>query len=162
MPPTQFRWNDEIFFGQVILCFRGKWKPVSHKVAAAVVAVRRSGGSATLDCLYHFLTYAEMIVATSNYWNVIHGRTPNEVSQDGEGVQIMRVLGKNMVENSNSEPGCFVYRLYQEVGNPQSFIFYEVYENQDAVNIHNTSEHFQTFIEQVSELASDKPQVDVF
>jgi multimeric flavodoxin WrbA len=67
-----------------------------HKVAAAVVAVRRSGGSATLDCLYHFLTYAETIVATSNYWNIIHGRTPNEVSQDGEGVQIMRVLGKNM------------------------------------------------------------------
>jgi multimeric flavodoxin WrbA len=67
-----------------------------HKVAAAVVAVRRSGGSATLDGLYHYLTYAEMIVATSNYWNVIHGRTPNEVSRDDEGVQVMRVLGKNM------------------------------------------------------------------
>ena len=67
-----------------------------HKVEAAVVAVRRTGGSATLDGLYHYLTYAEMIVATSGYWNVIHGRTPNEVSQDGEGVQIMRLLGKNM------------------------------------------------------------------
>jgi multimeric flavodoxin WrbA len=67
-----------------------------HKVAAAVVAVRRTGGSATLDGLYHYLTYAEMVLATSNYWNVIHGRTPNEVSEDGEGVQIMRVLGKNM------------------------------------------------------------------
>jgi multimeric flavodoxin WrbA len=68
-----------------------------HKVAAAVVAVRRTGGSATLDGLYHYLTYAEMMVATSSYWNVIHGRTPNEVTQDGEGVQVMRVLGKNMV-----------------------------------------------------------------
>ncbi len=67
-----------------------------HKVAAAVVAVRRTGGSSTLDGLYHYLTYAEMIVATSSYWNVIHGRIPNEVSQDGEGVQIMHVLGKNM------------------------------------------------------------------
>jgi multimeric flavodoxin WrbA len=67
-----------------------------HKVAAAVVAVRRTGGSSTLDCLNHYLTYAEMILATSNYWNVIHGRLPDEVSQDGEGVQIMRVLGKNM------------------------------------------------------------------
>jgi multimeric flavodoxin WrbA len=67
-----------------------------HKVAAAVVAVRRTGGSATLDHLYHYLTYAEMIVATANYWNVIHGRLPNEVSQDAEGVQVMRVLGKNM------------------------------------------------------------------
>jgi multimeric flavodoxin WrbA len=67
-----------------------------HKVAAAVVAVRRTGGSATLDGLYHYLTYAEMIVATSSYWNVIHGRSAGEVSQDGEGVQVMRVLGKNM------------------------------------------------------------------
>ncbi|MEI6889468.1 MAG: flavodoxin family protein [Bacteroidales bacterium] len=67
-----------------------------HKVGAAVVAVRRTGGSATLDHLYHYLTYAEMLVATSNYWNVIHGRAPGEVSQDAEGMQTMRVLGKNM------------------------------------------------------------------
>ena len=37
-----------------------------------------------------------MLIATSNYWNVIHGRAPGEVSQDAEGVQTMRVLGKNM------------------------------------------------------------------
>ncbi|MEI7661575.1 MAG: flavodoxin family protein [Bacteroidota bacterium] len=67
-----------------------------HKVAAAVVAVRRTGGSATFDSLNHYLTYSEMIMATSSYWNVIHGRTPGEVLQDGEGVQVMRVLGKNM------------------------------------------------------------------
>ena len=67
-----------------------------HKVAAAVVAVRRSGGSSTFDGLNHYLTYSEMILATTNYWNVIHGRTPGEAIQDGEGVQIMRVLGKNM------------------------------------------------------------------
>ena len=67
-----------------------------HKVAAAVTAVRRTGGSATLDCLYHYLSYSEMILATSNYWNVIHGAAPGEVGQDLEGKQIMRVLGKNM------------------------------------------------------------------
>jgi multimeric flavodoxin WrbA len=67
-----------------------------HKVAAAVVAVRRTGGSATFDSLNHYLTYAEMILATSSYWNVIHGRNPGEVTRDDEGVQIMRVLGKNM------------------------------------------------------------------
>ena len=67
-----------------------------HKVAAALTAVRRTGGSSTLDNLYHFLTYSEMILATSNYWNVIHGRTPGEVLQDQEGVQTLRVLGKNM------------------------------------------------------------------
>jgi multimeric flavodoxin WrbA len=67
-----------------------------HKVAAALVAVRRSGGSSTFDSLNHYLTYSEMILATSNYWNIIHGRKPGEVLQDAEGVQIMRVLGKNM------------------------------------------------------------------
>ncbi|PKP34770.1 MAG: flavodoxin family protein [Bacteroidetes bacterium HGW-Bacteroidetes-17] len=67
-----------------------------HKVGAAVVAVRRSGGSATLDGLYHYIAYAEMIIATSNYWNIIHGRNAGEVEQDIEGKQIMRVLGKNM------------------------------------------------------------------
>lgn len=67
-----------------------------HKVGAAAVAVRRTGGSSTLDGLYHYLTYSEMILATSNYWNVIHGRVPGEVEQDAEGVQIMEVLGSNM------------------------------------------------------------------
>jgi len=67
-----------------------------HKVGAAVVAVRRTGGSSTLDGLYHYLAYTEMLLATSNYWNVIHGRTAGEVGQDAEGVQIMEVLGNNM------------------------------------------------------------------
>ena len=67
-----------------------------HKVGAAVVAVRRTGGSATFDSLNHYLSYSEMILATSNYWNIIHGRTAGEVLQDAEGVQIMQVLGRNM------------------------------------------------------------------
>jgi multimeric flavodoxin WrbA len=67
-----------------------------HKVGAAVVAVRRSGGSAALDGLNHYLNYAEMIIATSNYWNIIHGTSPGEAAKDAEGVQIMRVLGRNM------------------------------------------------------------------
>lgn len=67
-----------------------------QKVGAAVVAVRRTGGSATFDSLNHYLTYSEMILATSNYWNIIHGRMPGEVVQDAEGVQIMEVLGNNI------------------------------------------------------------------
>ena len=67
-----------------------------HKIGAAVVALRRSGGSSTLDSLIHYLSYSEMILATSNYWNIIHGRTPGEVEQDAEGVQIIRLLGDNM------------------------------------------------------------------
>jgi len=67
-----------------------------HKVGAAVVAVRRTGGSVTFDSLNHYLTYSEMILATSSYWNVIHGTGPGEVENDAEGVQIMQTLGKNM------------------------------------------------------------------
>ena len=67
-----------------------------QKVGAAVVAVRRTGGSSTFDCLNHYLNITEMIIATSNYWNVIHGRAPGEALQDAEGVQCMQVLGRNM------------------------------------------------------------------
>jgi multimeric flavodoxin WrbA len=67
-----------------------------HKIGAAVVAVRRSGGVPAFEQLNNFLNYSEMLMPGSNYWNVIHGRTPGEVTQDLEGVQIMRVLGKNM------------------------------------------------------------------
>jgi multimeric flavodoxin WrbA len=67
-----------------------------HKVGASVVAVRRSGGLPTFDQLNNYLCYSEMLIPTSNYWNVIHGTLPGEAVQDEEGVQIMRVLGKNM------------------------------------------------------------------
>ncbi len=67
-----------------------------HKVGAAVVVLRRSGGVATFDALNHYINYAEMVLPGSNYWNVAHGREPGEMLQDSEGQQIMRVLGKNM------------------------------------------------------------------
>lgn len=67
-----------------------------HKIGASVVAVRRSGGVTTFDQLNHYVTYAEMLMPTSNYWNVIHGTKPGEAQEDGEGNQITRVLGKNM------------------------------------------------------------------
>jgi len=67
-----------------------------HKVGAALVAVRRSGGTQAFLQLMQYLNYAEMLIASSNYWNIIHGTLPGEVLQDEEGVQIMRVLGKNM------------------------------------------------------------------
>lgn len=67
-----------------------------HKVGASVVAVRRSGGTTTFNQLNNYLNYSEMIVPSSNYWNVIHGTSPGEALQDEEGVQIMTVLGQNM------------------------------------------------------------------
>lgn len=67
-----------------------------HKVGAGVVAVRRTGGIAVFQQLNNFINYSEMVVPTSNYWNIAHGTAPGEVTQDDEGMQIMRVLGKNM------------------------------------------------------------------
>lgn len=67
-----------------------------HKVGASVVAVRRAGGLPAFDQLNNFLNYSEMLMPTSNYWNIIYGTAPGEAEQDEEGKQIMRVLGKNM------------------------------------------------------------------
>lgn len=67
-----------------------------HKVGASVVAVRRSGGMTAFNQLNNYLNYGEMVLASSNYWNVIHGMAPEEVYSDEEGVQIMKKLGENM------------------------------------------------------------------
>lgn len=74
----------------------GKSDLLRQKVGAAVVAVRRSGGIPTFNQLCNYLNYCEMIMPSSNYWNVIHGAAPGEAAEDEEGKQIMRVLGKNM------------------------------------------------------------------
>lgn len=67
-----------------------------HKVGAGVAVARRSGEVATFDHLNHYFTIGEMFIASSNYWNVIHGRLPGEALKDEEGLQIMRVLAKNI------------------------------------------------------------------
>ncbi len=67
-----------------------------YKIGTAVAAVRRTGGSETFFDLMKFLTYAQMVIPTSTYWNVIHGRTPGEALKDEEGVQTMQTLADNM------------------------------------------------------------------
>jgi multimeric flavodoxin WrbA len=66
------------------------------KVGAAVCSARRSGTTATFDQLNKYFTISEMPIAASQYWNMVHGNTPEEVAKDEEGLQIMRVLGRNM------------------------------------------------------------------
>ena len=66
------------------------------KVGAAVVAARRGGLSATFDELNKFFTISGMPVASSQYWNSIHGRAQGEAEQDEEGLQTMRTLARNM------------------------------------------------------------------
>ncbi len=67
-----------------------------HKVGVGIVAVRRAGGLPAYHQLINYIGYSEMLMPTSNYWNVIFGQKSGEVVQDDEGVQIMRILGKNM------------------------------------------------------------------
>ena len=66
------------------------------KVGASVVAARRGGLSATFDELNKYFTICGMPVASSQYWNSIHGREPGEAQQDAEGLQTMRTLARNM------------------------------------------------------------------
>lgn len=66
------------------------------KVGAAVASARRMGTTATLDQLNKYFLHGEMPVAASRYWNAVHGNNPQEVMQDEEGLQTMRVLGRNM------------------------------------------------------------------
>ena len=66
------------------------------KVGASVVCARRGGCSATFDELNKYFTISGMPLASSQYWNSIHGRTPGEAEMDEEGKQTMRVLARNM------------------------------------------------------------------
>jgi multimeric flavodoxin WrbA len=76
--------------------FFGKAAKYAYKPAAAIVNCRRGGASAAFDRLNKYFTISNMPVVPSQYWNATHGRTPEEVRQDLEGMQIMRTLGRNM------------------------------------------------------------------
>ena len=82
-------------------CFLDRLFYASHskmrlKVGAGIVVCRRSGGVETFDQLSHYFLISEMMMAPSYYWNVIHGGAPGEISQDEEGMSILKNLGNNM------------------------------------------------------------------
>ena len=66
------------------------------KPGACVASARRAGTTASLDVLNKYFTINRMPVVSSNYWNMVHGNTPDEVRKDLEGLQIMRGIGQNM------------------------------------------------------------------
>ena len=68
----------------------------AYKPGAAIVSCRRGGATAAFDQLNKYFTIKNMPIVSSQYWNMVHGNTPEEVLQDAEGLQIMRTLGKNM------------------------------------------------------------------
>lgn len=76
--------------------FYGKSSVYMGKPGAAVVSCRRGGASAAFDQMNKYFTISHMPVVSSQYWNQVHGNTPDEVKKDAEGMQTMRTLGKNM------------------------------------------------------------------
>ncbi|SHK05472.1 Multimeric flavodoxin WrbA [Hathewaya proteolytica DSM 3090] len=71
-------------------------KCFAFKPGAAVVSARRAGTTATIDQINKYFTISNMPVVSSQYWNMVHGNTAEQVMQDEEGLQTMRVLGRNM------------------------------------------------------------------
>ena len=67
-----------------------------HKVGAAVVAVRRAGATHAFDTINHFFLIGQMVVPGSIYWNIGVGREKGDVEKDEEGIQTMKILGRNM------------------------------------------------------------------
>lgn len=66
------------------------------KVGASVVSARRGGCTASFDALNKYFTISNMPIVASQYWNMVHGNSADEVRQDLEGLQTMRTLGRNM------------------------------------------------------------------
>lgn len=67
-----------------------------HKPGTAIVSARRAGTTATLDQLNKYFQINQMPVISGRYWNMVHGQTPQQVMQDEEGMQNMRILARNM------------------------------------------------------------------
>jgi len=76
--------------------FYVKGSKMAGKLGAAVVSCRRGGASAAFDRLNKYFTISNMHIVGSQYWNQVHGFTPDDVRKDKEGLQTMRTLGQNM------------------------------------------------------------------
>lgn len=70
-------------------------KSFSHKPGTAIVSARRAGTTATIDQLNKYFQINQMPVISGRYWNMVHGKTPDEVMQDEEGMQNVRFLARN-------------------------------------------------------------------
>lgn len=79
-----------------------------------------------------------------------------------EAIEQFLSYAKTIVEKTNAETGCLFYKLYQEVGNPVGFIFYEIYKNQEAIEFHNSSDYLKAFLANTSGLLSENPIVEVY
>lgn len=83
---------DRVFYAD----FCGGLNNFYLKPAAAIISARRAGTTATWDQINKYFGLMEMPIVSSRYWNMVHGATPEQVKKDEEGMQVMRILAKNM------------------------------------------------------------------
>ena len=76
--------------------FYAGWKFLAYKPGAAIVSARRAGTTASIDVINKYFTINNMPVVSSQYWNMVHGSKSEDVEKDLEGLQVMRIIGKNM------------------------------------------------------------------
>ena len=85
---------DRLFFSTMNA---DRYASLRHKPCASIVVARRAGTSASFDVLNKYATISQMIVVGSTYWNEFHALTKEDVPEDGEGVQTLQNLARNMV-----------------------------------------------------------------
>jgi len=94
--PVYFAGPNASLCGFLDRVFFQKADPYAYKPAAAVVSSRRGGNSAAFDRLNKYFTFGQMPIVSSHYWNGIHGNKAEEAQLDVEGLQTMKILGRNM------------------------------------------------------------------
>ena len=94
--PVHFAATSGMLSSFMDRAFYGRRNLFSNKLGAAVVSCRRGGATAALDEINKYFGISNMPIVSSQYWNMVHGNTPEEVKKDEEGMQTMRTLANNM------------------------------------------------------------------
>jgi multimeric flavodoxin WrbA len=84
---------DRVFYSSSMA---GRSECFLHKPVASVICARRGGTTATYDQINKYFGISQMPIISSRYWNMVHGANPDDVEQDLEGLQTMRVMARNM------------------------------------------------------------------
>ena len=84
---------DRVFYS---MSCSGHSDYLMYKPAATISSARRAGTTATYDQMNKYFGITQMPIISSRYWNMVYGNTPDDVRKDEEGMQIMRILGRNM------------------------------------------------------------------
>ena len=130
MSGTAWWWGSPVYYGcasgQLLSfldrLFYAAGGRLAGKAAAAVVSCRRGGASAAFQQLNMFFGMNNMVVATSQYWNQVHGNTPQEVAQDQEGLQTMRTLARNLAWILRCRQAAAIPAPEREPWTPTNFI----------------------------------------